>query len=685
MVIPSVCRLHLRGWMSAGLVLLLASTQPVRTNHTMAQEGGPPIDHNSSVRHPLPMLRVVRSVESEVTAPGGQTAKPDSDSSLNPIQRVRVVQPISFDAALTPAAIVTLAAPEIVESKITQPLIEPVIITASELELPSGSHVVSDGVQTKASVDAEKTEDLAPAVETKFLVAFLDDPLSDGIVPNLELIVSEYFLLADADSIMTEKLAADETSADEYAAEASSADQINVAALDGAESFTVATQPVLASDTNLVMGDLRAAWLLFEDPALQEMIQRVLLQNPGLREAQARIAQSRASFHSATADLFPQVTGTAQHGYRRFSQNGNAFVQDSNTTQGFDWYSSGFDTRWEVDLFGRLRSIRNAAGYEALAAEQSYRDVMVTLIGDLMLTYVEYAMATERIRIAIGNLRVQEDILRLTQELLRVGEDGQLAVAQAQTQVELTRASIPSFQEQRSVALHRLMVLQGIGARSFDVPSSWGQSLPALPAKVPSSIDCELLAQRPDVRSSRLLVSAQLERLGASKAEYYPKVFLNGSISLETRDPSEFWDEASLAHSVGPMVTLNLLDFGRIRAAINGERAKYEQSVARYQQSILEATEEVRNAMIGVERQRERAEALGVAAASARSVAEMARVEYREGLTNFQNVLDSERQVLSIEDQRAVAYGTALVSYAKLFKALGGVWYEASNRPFEPN
>jgi NodT family efflux transporter outer membrane factor (OMF) lipoprotein len=428
-----------------------------------------------------------------------------------------------------------------------------------------------------------------------------------------------------------------------------------------------------------VGGNLVEAWQMFGDPALREMIQRAIDQNPNIREAEARIAQSRALFGKATADLFPQVSATGQYGYRRFSQNGNAFVQNATTAQGFDWYSTGFDTRWEVDLFGRLRSLRSASGFEAVASEQTYRDVMVSLVGDLMLAYVEYALAAERIRIARQNLQVQESILELTLERLRIGEDGELAVAQARTQVEITRTTIPAFQEQHSVALHRLLLLQGIGAQSFDVPAEWGQSMPQLPVGSPKEIDCEWLSQRPDIRASRLLVAAQLERLGASKAEYYPQVSLNGNISLETRDLDVWWDENSVAHSVGPVVSLNLLDFGRIRAAVMGERAKYEQAVARYEQSVQQAIEEVRNAMVGVDRQRARAAALETAAQSARSVVEMARVEYREGLTNFQSVLDAERQVLSIEDQRAVAYGTALIAYGRLFKALGGIWYVDAN------
>lgn len=515
--------------------------------------------------------------------------------------------------------------------------------------------------------DAGKLSVTLPETSPKFSLYMLADtePLNDAIVPALPLIVSETEKRLSIGDI-SEGLIASEY-IDAPSPKPSTADVADNAA------HVLNTQ----SSATLVTGDLRGAWLMFQDPVLQEMIESVISQNPGLREAQARIAQSRASFNRATADLFPQVTANAQHGYRRFSQNGNAFVQDSTTTQGFDWYSSGFDTRWEVDLFGRLRGIRNAAGFEAQAAEQSYRDVMVTLIGDLMLSYVEYAMATERIRIAMENLRVQQEILELTEERFRLGEDGQLAVVQARTQVELTQTTIPTFQEQRSVALHRLLLLQGFGSQAIEIPEYWGQRLPELPSRLPNSIDCELLARRPDVRSSRLLVAAQLERLGASKAEYYPQVFLNGNISLETRDLDVWWDERSVAHSVGPMISLNLLDFGRIRATVQGERAKVEQAVARYRQSVLDATEEVRNAMVGVERQRERTEALSVAARSARSVVDMAKVEYREGVTNFQNVLDAERQVLSIEDQHAVAYGTALVSYARLFKALGGAWYDS--------
>lgn len=497
--------------------------------------------------------------------------------------------------------------------------------------------------------------DIHPYSELLESARIVDDPSSENAKVNLESAHDTMFI--------SQQLLFDETAGTEL-------------------PFDVqVSHPPQATPTEplVVIADGRSAWLLFEDAALQEMIERVIRQNPTLREAQARITQSRAMFSRATADLFPQVSGTVQHGYRRFSQNGNAFVQNSTTTQGFDWYSSGFDSRWEIDLFGRLRGIRSAAGLEAQAAVHSYRDVMVTLIGDLMLSYVEFALASERINIANQNLAIQLEILELTKERLRIGEDGQLSVAQAQTQVELTRATIPGLKEQQSIALNRLLLLQGMGSQAFDVPYYWGQQLPKMPAGLPRSIDCELLARRPDVRSSRLMVAAQLERWGASRAEYYPQVFINGSISLETRDLDVWWDERSVAHNVGPTISLNLLDFGRIRSNITSEKSKYEQAVARYQQSILDATEEVRNAMAGVQRQRERAEGLSIAADTANSVVRMAKLEYKEGITNFQNVLDAQRQLLSIEDQRAVAQGTALISYARLYKALGGAWYESAS------
>ncbi len=417
-------------------------------------------------------------------------------------------------------------------------------------------------------------------------------------------------------------------------------------------------------------------WRLFDDPILQEMIDRVVSQNPSVRDSQARITQARSIYQQARANLFPQVNATTQYGFRRFSQNGNAFVQDSSTTQGFDWYSGGLDTRWEVDLFGRLRSLRNAAGLETDAAKQDCRDVMLSLVGDLMLAYIEFSLANERIRIAVDNLTIQERILAIAQERRRIGEEGDLVVMQAQNQVDMTRTLIPGIQEQRATALHRLMVLQGFGMETPTAPAHWGIQLPQMPTHLPIHIDGELLARRPDIRSNRLAVMAQAERVGASRAEYYPKLMLNGSVSLETRDLSVWWDERSLAHSVGPVMSLNLLDFGRLRAGVNSERSKYAQAVARYEQSVLDAVEEVRNAMASSDAQRAKTTTLDTAAKSALSVVEMATVEYQEGMTNFQNVLDAERQLLSIQDQRAVAHGTALIAYARLFKALGGTWVE---------
>lgn len=437
----------------------------------------------------------------------------------------------------------------------------------------------------------------------------------------------------------------------------------------------------LPGDDNLLVAvpcrptDARGLSAYLNDPVLMSMIERLIAANPSLNEAMARIESARAMHDRARADLLPQINAKGDYQYRRFSQNGNAFVQDSSSTRGFDWYSTGFDTSWEIDLFGRLRNRSKAAGFDARVERETYEDVLVTLIGDLMAAYVELCVTNARHQIALENVKMQLKSLEITRERKMAGEVGELDVAQAEAQLQLTVASLPELEEQRRTATNRLLTLQGLNAQNPAVTQHWGLSLPVPGPVSREEIPASIINERPDIRAARMSLAAQESRIRATKADRYPRITLNGTISLETRDLNRWWDETSVAHNVGPGISWNVVDFGRNRASVRAEQGRYRQTVSAYRQAVLEAAEEVQNALLSADQQLQRSDALAEASKAARRVLEIALVEYREGLTTYQNVLDAQRQYLKVEESRTLATGNALVAHARLYKALGGYWW----------
>lgn len=458
---------------------------------------------------------------------------------------------------------------------------------------------------------------------------------------------------------------------------------------------------------------LAAWWTRFGDPVLDGLVRDALAHNLDLRTAQAQLREARAARQAAGAELGPSVTASASAASSKSSR-----ATGSGATR--ELYSAGFDASWEPDLFGRLRSGRAAAEASLGSAQEQLRDTRVTLVAEVARNYIELRTAQQRLALAEASLAARRETLQLATWRQQAGLVSELDVAQARTELESARAGLPALQASVVAARHRLAVLLGqapgaLDARlalaadaadaegghgSADVASvppespsrlddgagttrgaataspalSAALAVPRAPAGIAVGIPADTLRQRPDVRAAERRLAAQAARLGEARAARYPSLRLSGSIGWEALSAQGLGDGGSLARSLLASLTVPIFDAGRIRAAIGVQDARLEQARIAYEAAVLLALEDVENALTGLSRAQERVARLADAVAAARDTRTIADYRYQSGLADFLAVLDSQRTLLSLEDQQAIAAGDLAAAQVRLYKALGGGW-----------
>ena len=415
-------------------------------------------------------------------------------------------------------------------------------------------------------------------------------------------------------------------------------------------------------------------WHGFQDPVLDGLIYRASSQNLDLREAALRIFQARAQRGTVRADLWPELTQDGA--YSRTQSSGAGIAMGGFGGMITDQWSLGLNGTWEIDVFGRLRRLVEAADADVAVTIEDYRDTLVILLADVATYYVDARAYQRRLGIARENYNLQRRTLELTEKRFQAELVGELDVAQARANVESTAASIPSLEVGYQQAVNRLSVLIGCPPGEVDPLLAAPAPIPDPPEEIAIGIPAELLRRRPDIRRAEQEIAAQTARIGAAIGEMYPKFTILGSFSLDARDFSRLFAEDAIGASVGPAMQWNLLNFGRLRCNVYVQEALQQQYQVRYQAVVLKAAEEVDNALVSYDRQRQRRVHLAEQVAANRRAVELSQQRYMGGDVDFQRVLDSERSLLEAEDQLAASDATVATSLIQLYRALGGGWQQ---------
>jgi len=412
---------------------------------------------------------------------------------------------------------------------------------------------------------------------------------------------------------------------------------------------------------------LASWWTRFNDPELSGLIERAAAGNLDLKKARARVRQARASRGVAWAGLFPvlDATGSAT----RSSTSNNAGIGTTGNL-----YALGIDASWELDVFGGVRRSVEATDADLRAAQEDLRDVLVSLLAETAMNYLEVRTYQDRLAVAETNLSSQDETYRLTQWRYQAGLSDELAVQQARYNLENTRSQIPTLHTGIEGAKNRLAVLLGETPGKVHAELEAPRSIPATPSEVAVGAPADILRQRPDVRRAERQLAAQTARIGVATADLYPKFTLSGAIGLQSLSTGNLLSSGSGIASGGPGVTWRIFDAGSIRKNIEIQSALQEQYLSAYETTVLTALEEAENAFTAYAEEQRRRQALNEATRAAHQAAELAQYKYQAGLTDFSNVLDAQRSLLNFQEALTQSSGKVTANLVKLYKALGGGW-----------
>ena len=411
-------------------------------------------------------------------------------------------------------------------------------------------------------------------------------------------------------------------------------------------------------------------WEQLGDSTLSRLMREVPRANLDVRAARARVSAARSERVRNVLDLTPSATASA--GYARQRLSSASFPGVSGVFPDQSVWAAGLDASWDLDVFGRIRHSVQAQGALVGAAEEGLRDVQVTLTAELARAYFELRGAQLQLEVARQNAENQRRTFDVTRQRLDAGRGSAFDTERAQAQLSSTLASIPAREAQVAAAQYRIGVLVGRSptevARELEQPGRF----PTLPDVTSIGRPEEVIRYRPDVAAAERLAAAQRALVGAAKASYLPRLTIGGSAGYAAPEFNAVGSHGTVRYVVGPVISWPALNLGRVRAEVDAAQAREEAASAEYSRVVLAAMEEVETTLTQYRTARVRVERLQEASAASERAAELARLRFTEGVTDFLQVLDAERTQLEAQDRLAQGRTDAATAYAALYKAVGG-------------
>jgi NodT family efflux transporter outer membrane factor (OMF) lipoprotein len=418
-------------------------------------------------------------------------------------------------------------------------------------------------------------------------------------------------------------------------------------------------------------------WAQFTDAALEPLIERALAQNLDIRAAEARLAETRANERASSANLFPAIDTTlgAQRRSTRSGSNNNTsnLVRGSNVG-GSELFQAGFDASWELDVFGRLGSRRDAATATRIASESDRDDARLSLIAELLRNYVELRLNQQQKIISEQNATAQQNTVRIIQARYDEGLESQLQLSRAKSVLASTQSEIPRYDALSRAAAYRIDVLltqdTGTAAREL-LAQETAAEIPFAEPTLVLETPLDVIRQRPDIRAAqaRLLAASALNN--AAIADLYPRLSLSGAFGYASSSVGDLFQKSTEIWSVGGNLLYPLFDFGRLRAAADASDARAEQALIAYESTVRTALQEVETASISYLREHDRRDRLEEAVSASQRAVDVARKQYQEGLLGQLEVMDAERNLFNVQTQLAQSTANVSTQLVALYKALG--------------
>jgi len=414
-------------------------------------------------------------------------------------------------------------------------------------------------------------------------------------------------------------------------------------------------------------------WSMYDDPTLDRLAAQIDISNQTLMQAEAAYRQARALVRQDASGLYPTVTGGA--GY---TQSGSGSGSSRSTAGGVvtgsgstGQFTSGPSLNWEIDLWGRIRRQIESDSAAAQASAADLANARLSAQANMAINYFSMRISEQRMRVYQASVAAYTRSVEIVQNQLDAGIVSRVDLAQAQTQLEQTRAQLVAENITRATFEHAVAVLAGKAPSELRVePGPVPPQVPTVEPGIPST----LLERRPDIASAERQMAAANAQIGVAVAAYYPSISLASTVTLVGGSLNALLTLSNAVWSVGPTLAATLIDGGALKAQVEGARARYDSQVALYRQTILVAFQQVEDALVQqrVLEQQERVQRAAVAAA--RDAERLSLNQYRLGTVPYTTVVQTQTAALSAEQTLLSIRLNRLTASANLVLALGGGW-----------
>lgn len=409
-----------------------------------------------------------------------------------------------------------------------------------------------------------------------------------------------------------------------------------------------------------------AWWTVFNDPVLSDLVAAAYRQNLTLREAGFRILEVRALRAIAVGSLFPQ----SQTANASYSHN---LVPGTGPDRHFSLWNGSLNLAWEVDFWGRFRRAVEAADADLDASVENYDDVLVTLVADVAITYVEIRSFQRRLELVRQNVEAQRGTYTNAANRLKVGEGNDIDVQQAKSNLAQTEAIVPQLETGLRLSQNQLCLLLGIPPEDL-VSRLPKMPIPDAPVNVVVGVPADLLRRRPDVRRAERQLAAQCARIGIAEAELYPHIVLTGNVGVVGSQFDDLFRGGASFGSVGPSLRWNILNYGRILSNVRREDALFQELAVRYQQTVLLANVEAENALVSFLQSQQRLTSVVESAVAARRSNNLVEALDKKGLADPNRVFTVQNFATQQELSAAQTKGDVAQALIAVYRALGGGW-----------
>ena len=436
--------------------------------------------------------------------------------------------------------------------------------------------------------------------------------------------------------------------------------------------------PAYSSDQAPSQAAVEQGWKqFFHDPALQQLIQTALVNNRDLRVAALNIDAYAAQYRIQRADLFPAVSatgsGSRQRVPARASQTGEAGITSSySATLGISAY--------ELDLFGRVRSLSEQALQQYFATEEARRSTQISLVANVATAYVTWQADKELLKLTQDTLGAYEQSFKLTSRSNEVGVASALDLSQARTSVENARVALARYTRQVAQDENNLTLLLGTGLPANLASQPLSDNLLS---EVPAGLPSDLLQRRPDIVQAEYNLKAANANIGAARAAFFPSISLTASAGTASPNLGGLFKGGSGTWSFAPQINIPIFNAGSLRASLDYSKIQKEINVANYEKAIQTGFQEVSDGLAARETYKQQLEAQRGFVAANQDYYRLAERRYRIGVDSNLTFLDAQRQLFSAQQSLITDRLAQLTSEVNLYKALGGGWNEqtAKNEP----